>query len=76
VIFGGKAAPAYYTAKMVIKLINAVAAVVNEDAAIGNLLKVVFLANYGVSLGERIFPLPTFRSRSPPPALRPRAPGT
>jgi len=56
VIFGGKAAPAYYTAKMVIKLIHAVADLINQDDEIGGRLKVVFLANYGVSLAERIFP--------------------
>ena len=56
VIFGGKAAPAYYTAKMVIKLIHAVADLINQDDEIGDRLKVVFLANYGVSLAERIFP--------------------
>ena len=56
VIFAGKAAPAYYAAKLVIKLIHDVAYVVNQDAEVGDRLKVVFLANYGVSLAERIFP--------------------
>ncbi len=56
VIFGGKAAPSYYMAKLIIKLINSVGAVVNSDPAINNLLKVVFLGNYKVSLAERIFP--------------------
>ena len=56
VIFGGKAAPAYYTAKMVIKLIHAVADMVNEDEEVGDRLKVVFLPNYSVALAERIFP--------------------
>src|SRR5438477_1942433 len=55
-IFGGKSAPAYATAKLIIKLINSVAAVVNADPQVKERLKVVFLANYRVSLAERIFP--------------------
>jgi len=55
-IFAGKAAPGYYTAKLIIKLIHSVAEVVNNDPDIGDRLKVVFLANFNVTLGERIYP--------------------
>ena len=55
-IFGGKAAPGYVMAKLIIKLINAVAEVVNRDPAIGDRLKVVFLNNYNVKLGQRVYP--------------------
>ncbi|KAI8994520.1 glycosyl transferase [Pilobolus umbonatus] len=56
VIFGGKSAPGYYIAKMVIKLITTVADVVNNDTSIGNLLKVVYIPDYSVSLAEIITP--------------------
>lgn len=55
-IFGGKAAPGYFMAKLIIKLINAVAEVVNKDPDVRGRLKVVFLANFSVSLGEKIYP--------------------
>jgi starch phosphorylase len=55
-IFGGKAAPGYAAAKHQIKLINDVAAIINNDPAMENRMRVVFLANYGVSLAERIIP--------------------
>jgi glycogen phosphorylase len=55
-IFGGKAAPAYAAAKLVIRLINGVASVVNNDPDVDGRIKVVFLANYSVSLAEKIFP--------------------
>ena len=56
VIFAGKAAPGYYIAKLVIKLINDVADVVNNDPAMDGRLKVVFMPNYGVTLAEQIVP--------------------
>jgi len=56
VIFGGKAASAYFMAKLVIQLINAVARTVNADPRVGDRLKVVFVPNYGVSVAGLIIP--------------------
>ncbi|MDA8234104.1 MAG: glycogen/starch/alpha-glucan phosphorylase, partial [Clostridia bacterium] len=55
-IFGAKAAPSYYQAKTTIKLINTLAAKINNDKTIKDKIKLVFLENYRVSLAEMIFP--------------------
>ncbi|RPI06421.1 MAG: glycogen/starch/alpha-glucan phosphorylase [Ignavibacteriae bacterium] len=56
VIFGGKAAPGYDMAKLIIKLINSVAQTINNDPEVKNRLSLYFFKNYSVSLAERIIP--------------------
>jgi len=55
-IFGGKAAPGYAMAKLIIKLIHSVADTVNYDPSVANLLKIAFIPNYNVSAAEQIIP--------------------
>jgi glycogen phosphorylase len=56
VIFGGKAAPGYRMAKLIIKLINSVAEVVNHDPSVSEVLKVVFMPDFNVKNGQRVYP--------------------
>ena len=55
-IFGGKAAPGYRMAKLIIKLIHSVAAVIHGDPVVRDRLKIIFLPNFNVTLGQRVYP--------------------
>ena len=55
-IFGGKAAPGYHMAKLMIRLITAVGDVINKDPAVGDRLKLVFVPNFNVTNGQHIYP--------------------
>uniref|UniRef100_A0A8D0X354 Alpha-1,4 glucan phosphorylase n=1 Tax=Sus scrofa TaxID=9823 RepID=A0A8D0X354_PIG len=56
VMIGGKAAPGYHMAKMIIKLVTSIGDIVNHDPVVGDRLKVIFLENYRVSLAEKVIP--------------------
>ena len=56
VIFGGKAAPSYAMAKLIIRLIVGISEIVNLDPAMGGRLRVVFLPNFNVGLGQKVYP--------------------
>jgi len=55
-IFGGKAAPGYFMAKLIIKLVNSVAEVINKDPQINATLRVVFMPDFNVKNGQRLYP--------------------
>src|SRR3989338_256476 len=55
-IFGGKAAPSYFMAKLIIKFITSIAEKINNDKSVNEKMKVVFIPNYSVSLAEKIIP--------------------
>ena len=55
-IFGGKSAPGYFMAKLIIRLILAVGEVINRDPAVRDLIKVVFVPNFNVGIGQRLYP--------------------
>ena len=54
IMVGGKAAPGYHTAKKIIKLINSIAEVVNNDPVVGDKLKILYIENYRVSTAEKV----------------------
>ena len=55
-IFGGKAAPGYFMAKLIIKLVNAVGEVVNKDPQVNGFLRVLFMPDFNVKNGQRLYP--------------------
>jgi starch phosphorylase len=55
-IFGGKAAPGYYMAKLIIKLINSVGEVINQDPQVNGYLRVIFMPDFNVKNGQRLYP--------------------
>ncbi len=55
-LIGGKAAPGYFIAKLIIKLVNSIADIINNDTDLHGLIKVVFVPNYNVTIGQKIYP--------------------
>jgi starch phosphorylase len=55
-VFGGKAAPGYHLAKLIIRLITAAAEIINRDPGVRDLIKVVYLPNFNVTNGQKIYP--------------------
>jgi starch phosphorylase len=55
-VFGGKAAPGYFLAKLIIRLITAAAEIINRDPGVRDLIKVVYLPNFNVTNGQKIYP--------------------
>ena len=75
-IFSGKAAPGYWLAKQMIKLIHNVGKTINNDPRASQWMKVVFIPDYGFRWRRRSFPRPTSASRFRQPGRKPPEPGT
>ena len=75
-IFGAKAAPGYYMAKQIIRLICTLGKVIDADEAVRDKLKVLYLQDYSVTMSERLMPPARSPSRSALRAPRPAAPAT
>jgi glucan phosphorylase len=68
--------PGYWAARMIIKLLNALADTINRDPRTRDLLKVVFVPDYKVSVVQKLVAAAVSANRSPLPALKPREPAT